>query len=119
MLLVGPSGRNAVPMSDMPGCSNVQGLNLTLDDEGESSWPAPLVSGTYVPTDNDAPGNDPFPAPPSGGSLPPQDGGPALSTFDGTNANGAWKLCVVDDTLGSAGQFAGGWSLTIKARVRR
>jgi len=44
---------------------------------------------------------------------------PALSTFDGTNPNGAWKLYVVNDTLGSAGQFAGCWSLTIKARVRR
>ncbi len=105
-------------MSDMPACTNVHGVNLTLDDEGASSWPVPLVSGTYVPTDNDAPGIDAFPAPP-GGSAPPQGGGPALSAFDGTNPNGAWKLCVADDTAGSAGQCAGGWSLTIKARVRR
>ena len=73
---------------------------------------------SYVPTDNDAQGLDTFPAPPSGGSAPPQDGGPALSAFDGTNPNGAWKLYVVDDTIGCAGQFAGGWSLTINARVR-
>jgi hypothetical protein len=119
VLLVGPSGRNAIAMSDMPGCTNVQNVNLTLDDEGASTWPSPLVSGAYVPTDNDAPGNDAFPAPPSGGSAPPQDGGSALSAFDGTNPNGAWKLYVVDDTIGSAGQFAGGWSLTIKAKVRR
>jgi subtilisin-like proprotein convertase family protein len=119
VLLVGPSGRNAIAMSDMPGCTNVQNVNLTLDDEGASTWPSPLVSGAYVPTDNDAPGNDAFPAPPSGGSAPLQDGGSALSAFDGTNPNGAWKLYVVDDTLGSAGQFAGGWSLTIKAKVRR
>lgn len=119
VLLVSPGGRNAIPMSDMPACTNAQGVNLTLDDEGASSWPVPLVSGTYTPTDNDATGNDAFPAPPSGGSAPPQDGGPALSAFDGANPNGAWKLYVVDDTIGSAGQFAGGWSLTIKAKVRR
>ena len=41
------------------------------------------------------------------------------SAFDGTNPNGAWKLYVVDDTIGSAGKFAGGWSLEIKAKVRR
>jgi subtilisin-like proprotein convertase family protein len=119
VLLVSPGGRNAIPMSDMPACSAIQGVNLTLDDEGASPWPAPLVSGAYVPTDNDATGNDAFPAPPGGGSAPPQDGGPALSAFDGTNPNGVWKLYVVDDTIGSAGQFAGGWSLTIKAKVRR
>ena len=118
-LLVGPSGRNAIPMSDMPGCTSVQSVNLTLDDEGSASWPVPLVSGTYVPTDNDALGIDAFPAPSSGGSAPPQDGGPALSAFDGTNPNGAWKLYVMDDTIGADGQFAGGWSMTIKARVRR
>jgi hypothetical protein len=118
VLLVGPSGRNTIPMSDMPACTNVQGVNLTLDDEGASSWPVPVVSGAYAPTDNDAPGLDTFPAP-QGGSAPPQDGGPALSAFDGTNPNGAWKLYVVDDTIGSAGQFAGGWALTIKARVVR
>ena len=119
VLLVGPGGRNAIPMSDMPACSNIQGVKLTVDDEGAGSWPVPLVSGTYVPADNDAPGNDAFPAPASGGSAPPQDGAPALSAFDGTNPNGAWRLYVVDDTAGSAGLIADGWNLTIKAKVRR
>jgi subtilisin-like proprotein convertase family protein len=119
VLLVSPGGRNAIPMSDMPACSTIQDVNLTLDDEGASSWPVPLTSGTYVPTDNDTLGNDAFPAPASGGSAPPQDGGAALSAFDGANPNGTWRLYVVDDTIGSAGLIAGGWSLTIKAKVRR
>jgi hypothetical protein len=55
----------------------------------------------------------------SGGSAPPQDGGPALSAFDGTNPNDVWRLYVVDDTVGSAGLISGGWSLTIKAKVIR
>ena len=42
-----------------------------------------------------------------------------LSAFDGTNPNGVWRLYVVDYTVGSLGGFAGGWSLTIKAKVRR
>jgi hypothetical protein len=64
VLLVSPSGRNAIAMSDMPGCTNVQNVNLTLDDEGAGSWSAPLVSdASYVPTDNDTQGLDPFPAP--------------------------------------------------------
>ena len=117
-LLVGPRGQNVVAMSDVPSCGSGTGINLTLDDEGAGSWPVPLTSGTYRPADNDAPGIDMFPAP-AGGSEPPQNGGSALSAFDATNPNGAWKLYVMDDTLGSAGQFAGGWSLTIKAKVRR
>lgn len=118
VLLVGPTGRDAIPMSDMPSCSAIDGVNLTLDDEGAASWPVPLTSGAYRPTDNGAVGFDSFSAP-SGGVMPPQDGGAALSAFDGTNPNGVWKLYVVDDTVGSLGRFAGGWSLTIKAKVRR
>jgi hypothetical protein len=118
VLVVGPTGLNAPPMSDMPSSSAIDGVNLTLDDEATDSWPVPLTSGAYRPTDNDAVGFDSFPAP-SGGSVLPQDGGTTLSAFDGANLNGVWKLYVVDDTVGSLGQLAGGWSLTIKAKVRR
>ena len=120
MLLGGPTGRNAIPMSDMAGCSPItEGISLTLDDEDTVSWPVPLTSGTFQPFDNDAPGSDPFPAPAGGGAAPPQDGGMSLSTFDGTNPNGVWRLYVIDDDSTSLGRLAGGWSLTIKAKVRR
>ncbi len=81
VLLVGPSGRNAVAMSDMPGCTNVQNVNLTLDDEGAGSWSAPLVSGTsYVPTDNDVQGLDAFPVPPrAAGPSSPLSTRPSLA----------------------------------------
>lgn len=118
VLLVGPTGLNATPMSDMPPFSAIDGVNLTLDDGATDSWPVPLTSGAYRPTDNDAVGFDSLPAP-SRGSVPPQDGGTTLSAFDCANLNGVWKLYVVDDTVGSLGQLAGGWSLTIKAKVRR
>ena len=38
MLLGGPTGRNAIPMSDMAECSPItEGISLTLDDEGTVS----------------------------------------------------------------------------------
>jgi hypothetical protein len=107
VLLVGTRGQNVVAMSDAPSCGTASGVNLTLDGEGADSLPAPLTSGTYRPADNDSAGIDMFPAP-AEGSESPQNGGSALSAFDATNPNGAWKLYVMDDTLGSAGQFAGG-----------
>jgi hypothetical protein len=120
VLLVGPTGRNAIPMSDVAGCSSIaEGINLTVDDdEGAPSWPVPLTSGTYQPFDSDTTGSDSFPAP-SGGATPPQGGGAALSAFDGTNPNGVWRLYIVDDDTTSLGRLAGGWSLEIKAKVRR
>jgi len=42
-----------------------------------------------------------------------------LSGFDGKNTNGHWQLWVVEDLNGYSGQFAGGWSVTIKARGLR
>jgi hypothetical protein len=95
VLVVGPTGLNAPPMSDMPSSS-------AIDGEATDSWPVPLTSGAYRPTDNDAVGFDAFPAP-SGGSVLPQDGRTTLSAFDGANLNGVWKLYVVDDTVGSLG----------------
>ena len=54
----------------------------------------------------------PDPAPPANESV-------MLSGFDGMSPNGPWQLWVMDDLSGEAGQFAGGWSVTIKATVRR
>ena len=43
-----------------------------------------------------------------------------LSTFDRTRPNGTWSLYVVDDEANpDGGQFAGGWTLEIKAKVLR
>ena len=39
--------------------------------------------------------------------------GSQLSSFDGKDPNGTWKLFVIDDTPGGEGAFAGGWSLEL------
>lgn len=114
VLLVGPRGQNAIVMSDVGGgAALTNGVTLTLDDQAANPLPTPLSDGRFKPTNLGT--GDTFPAP-----APTPSGGSALSVFNGTNPNGTWKLYVVDDTTNaSLGQFAGGWTLEIKARVKR
>ncbi|HEX9960739.1 MAG TPA: proprotein convertase P-domain-containing protein, partial [Pyrinomonadaceae bacterium] len=62
ILLVSPSGRSVVLMSDVGGANPVNNLSLTFDDTAAGFLPdsAPLTAGTYKPTDFE-PG-DAFPA---------------------------------------------------------
>jgi len=40
--------------------------------------------------------------------------------FNATQAKGAWKLFITDDfATDDQGQISGGWTLQIKAKVRR
>ncbi len=119
VLLVSPRGHNAIIMSDVGGSADVSNITLGLDDEAANSLPgtAQLVSGTFKPTNVNHPLDsvDSFPSP-----APAPSGAVLLSTFDSSNPNGTWSLYVVDDfSGGDVGQFASGWSLQIKARVRR
>jgi subtilisin-like proprotein convertase family protein len=143
VLLVGPArtGKDTRIMSDAgagrdlsddPLTLDDEAPTLTLDDEAASHLPngngqdpddgtSPIASGSYKPSDHVGtnrsettvkpdtfPGVDTF-----------SDGDPvALSTFDGVSPRGTWSLYVWDDGHGDRGQFAGGWSLQITARVR-
>jgi hypothetical protein len=116
VLLVGPSGANAVLMADVGGGNRVRDLTLTFDDAATVGLPdrGLISSGTFLPslgTDRgggaccDFQGGAPAPSPPFG---------TALAVFEGTDPNGAWNLFVFDDSAGDAGQIAGGWSLLIE-----
>ena len=115
VLLVGPSGQNAVIMSDVGSWAS--DVNLVLDDAAAYPLPRPggshLVSGTFQPTNRWECGGggpaigDTFPAP-----APATPGGSPLGTFIGTNPNGTWSLYVVDDGSGG-GSFSGGWAITV------
>ena len=108
ILLVGPFGQNAIILSDVGGGTAVSNITLTLDDAAATSLTtAPLVSGTFKPT-NLEPGAEVFPPP-----APVPSGGSALSVFNGTDPNGVWTLYVVDDSGGDAGAIAGGWCLSV------
>src|SRR4051794_18953249 len=113
ILLVGPTGANAIVLADVGGFATpANNLTITLDDAAASVLPdgSPLTSGTFRPA-NYAPA-DSFPAP-SGGSAPPVSGGSALSAFTGTDPDGSWSLFVVDDAIGDTGSIAFGWTLEI------
>lgn len=112
VLLVGPQGQNVMLMSDVGSFFPVSGLTFTFTNTAGTSMSSTgmLTSGTFAPTNFDPVGNvDGFPAPaPLVGPY-----GSSFSPFLGTDPNGAWSLYVVDDVAGNAGQFAGGWSITI------
>jgi hypothetical protein len=113
-VLLSKVGRTRTVMSDAggfgPGVSNI---TLRLNDEAPSALPENTnpAGGQFRPANYG--GSDFFPAPTPG--VNPTS---ALSGFDGMNPNGIWKLRVVDDLSGDVGKFAGGWSITIKARVQ-
>src|SRR6476646_733066 len=108
MLLVSPSGQNAIFMSDAGGSFDVVNCDLTIDDEAPVVLPdgSQLACRSYQPA-NYEPG-DPFPAP-----APAPSGSVALSTFDVGSPNGTWSLYVVDDAAADVGSITS-WSLTIE-----
>ena len=115
-VLLSKKGKTRTVMSDVGGGSAANNITIKLDDEtanGRLPDSGQLVGGTFRPTNKQ--GGDFFPAP-----TPTPSAKSALSGFDGVNPNGTWKLRVVDDVSSvDGGQFAGGWSITIKARVQR
>jgi len=123
VLLVGPTGRTAILWSDAGGTNAITGTTLTLDDEGQTFLPdsgqisdpqTPLPSKTYTPLTTRSARTT--------GLMPPlESGNRLLSTFDGTNPTGGWKLYVFDDTQqpdtgdrNGSGTFANGWALEIR-----
>lgn len=109
VMLVGPTGLEAIILSDVGGTNAIggQGVNLVLDDETAGSMPdsGRLGSGTYKPT-NIGGNNDQFPGQGDSNNV-------ALGVFDRTNPNGAWRLYVVDDNGEEVGEFGSGWEIEI------
>jgi hypothetical protein len=107
--------KNRTIMSDVGGEADVTNIILTLNDEAteELDNEIALSSGTFKPTnvDNFDGFFSPAPNPPNTKAL--------LEGFDGSNPNGTWSLYVFNDNALGPGSFGGGWSLKIKARVRR
>ncbi|WP_043996365.1 proprotein convertase P-domain-containing protein, partial [Microcystis aeruginosa] len=108
ILLVGPQGQTVILMSDVGGSRDLSGINLTFDDNAVNSLPddTAIASGTYKPTNIDT--GDTFTTPAPTGTY-----GSSLSVFNGTNANGTWRLFVIDDSGSDLGSIDGGWSLNI------
>jgi hypothetical protein len=112
-VLLSHRGKTRLVMSDVGGDTDANNITIRLDDEAANKLPdeSALSAGSFRPTN--VGGGDAFPAP-----APATSGKVLLKGFDGENPNGAWRLWVVDDAGNDVGQFAGGWSITIRARVQ-
>jgi subtilisin-like proprotein convertase family protein len=120
VLLVGPRGQSAILWSDAGGTNSITGTTLTLDDEAPIFLPdsGQITAGSYMPSNYEV-GLDNWPEVTESGNR-------LLSTFDGTNPTGEWKLYVFDDTQqpdtgdrNGSGTFANGWALEITGTRRR
>jgi subtilisin-like proprotein convertase family protein len=117
ILLVGPTGANAIIMSDVCGQNRNGPFSVTIDDDAPAAMLDESVVGcpsaTYQPTNNGPIGptsTDVWPAP-----APTPSGSTSLAAFEGVNPNGTWQLFVVDDFAGDVGSIAGGWALNISS----
>ena len=119
VLLVSPTGRKMIIMSDAGGSTTATNLDITLDDDAPALLPneTALASGIFKPS-NYTTGQDLFPTPaPNGPYLTPQpDGSDTLSSAftgaNGGNPNGTWSLYVADDAHLESGNLGGGWEIT-------
>lgn len=120
VLLVGPTGTKTTLFSDnghsalLPSCSDLNKNSITIDDSC-SDFSNSVPSGADIcvrPSDNDSLGHQGDSWTGVGSDFPALN----LSTFYGSNPNGAWKLYVNDDSSSDSGSFAGGWELQIKTK---
>jgi hypothetical protein len=118
VLVVAPGGQKTLVMSDGCGTAQATGLTLTFDDPSPLLLNSNCVSGSYRPTDFDGNENVLFPPPAPPGPYPV-----ALSTLNGSPANGTWQLFVQDDSNDASGAIAdngsvsGGWAVDVLPSV--
>src|SRR5215211_1269702 len=106
-LLVGPGGQKVILMANVGGGGDLNGVDLTFDDEAAGGLPdsAQIRAGTYKPTGI---GSISIPTPAPAGPY-----GTSLTAFDGADPNGTYSLYVVDDSANDSGQISGGFSVDI------
>jgi subtilisin-like proprotein convertase family protein len=103
LLLVGPTGQNAVILANVGGASSH--LTFLLDQRASSPIPVPTISGLFQPTVR-----PPFPVFFSPAPLP--SGAVGLDVFHGTPPNGRWDLFVIDQATQDQGYIHAGWELS-------
>ncbi len=113
ILLQSPTGQNVILMSDVGGAGIVTNATYTFRDGAATMGTTANPTGTYSPTNRVGTlGVEPdnFPAPGPGAVAQTT---PTLSMFTG-DANGTWKLFVVDDAAGDNGTITGGYTIRFK-----
>ena len=105
ILLVSPSGKGVILMSDACGSTDIEDFTWTFSQSASGPMTGDCSGFTYRPTnifDGDF-----WPAAPEGPYST------SLDSFDGEVANGSWRLFVLDDESDDSGDIEGGWSLSI------
>jgi T5SS/PEP-CTERM-associated repeat protein len=109
ILLVSPAGQKVMLMSDAGGGTDIIGNVLFFEDAAVATLPdetaIPFI-GTYRPTDFQPGETMPGPAPAGPYSV-------TLSSFNGSSANGTWRLYINDDLNPNSGSISEGWGLEI------
>jgi hypothetical protein len=118
VLLVGPSGKTVVLMSDAGGANGVTGINLTFADSGAtniSCSAAPATNTTYKPTNCVETASTCASVPPDSWPAPAPAGpyGATMAAMAPAPPDGTYKLYVVDDCAGDVGMISGGWSINV------
>ncbi len=120
IMLVGPTGKRMIIMSDVGGDPDLVGVNITIDDQAAGAFPdaGPIATGSFRPTNIGTGDNFPdllthIPNPATAGNA--ATAVTLGSVFNGTNPNGTWSLYVTDQFTPDAGNIMGGWSITITA----
>ena len=110
VLLVSPTGRMAVVLSDVGGFqTQVNDVDVRLDDEAASAVPAARPHCSPAPSGRRTAGTgDQFL-----GRGVPSDTPANLSVFDGDQANGTWELYIVDDNFDYTGRLNRGWEISV------
>jgi subtilisin-like proprotein convertase family protein len=113
VLLVSPIGTSIVLLSDAGGTTN--NATLTFDDAASNVLNLnPVVSGSYKPTNFlSSQIRDFFPSPAPLNPFYGEITSGSLSSLNGLNPNGQWRLFVIDDTPNNSGNISGGWSIDI------
>jgi subtilisin-like proprotein convertase family protein len=107
VLLVAPSGANTILMSDAGTGVAANNLSITFDQAASNPLDFNgMTSGTFRPT-NFTPA-DTFPAPAPAGPYTSN-----MTSFDGADPNGDWRLYVVDDATRNSGRIQNGWTLRV------
>lgn len=110
MLLESPSGQRIMLMSDCGEVLNSTVVNLTFDRNVSNLTSSnPVTSGTFLPTNYNSPDNFT-----TLGSITANIGtaSTGLTSYNGENPNGDWKLYVMDDASGDVGSFPS-WELRV------
>jgi subtilisin-like proprotein convertase family protein len=116
MVVVSPSGVGFAFLSDVGSGTDVNNVTYTISDAAAAPFTNTVnASGTYRPTDFfvDAYGTIPFPVQ----NPAPAGSATFASVFGGLNANGQWRLYILDDVFTDVGTVSGGWSINFAVPV--